>query len=652
MIEKMKKVSIVVLDSTRKESVKALRKVGVVHLEEMEGKGPLLASYKDAAVATDKAISILEEIKLPKKQIVNQLDLTNDAALETANKIVSLSDEKKSLYEAIARDTNELERLSKWGNVDPADFVDLAKEGIFVYMYEIPEDKYETIGKELKTVKVNAVGKIVRFLLLSDEEVTERPSLMPAEAYAVPMLEMSSDAFRDNILKAKQTISRIESELLDDKKYLSALTSYREVLASDIEFETVCSGMGCEESDENAESEEVGVLDSISRTKLAWLSGYVPVALLPNFVAACKENSWAYAAADPADDDPVPTKLKNSKLVSIIYPLMDFLDVTPGYHEFDISGWFLFFFCIFFAMIFGDACYGALIAIVGLALLATSKKGGRSLGVLVTLLGCCTMLWGIMTCSWFGISPEKLPKALVDISFAPFSAAKSGSDVANTNQKIFCFSLALIQLSVAHLKCMVADRKSLKFFGDMGSLFMIWGMFYVVMNMVVDGTKYPLGDTGIPIPIFGGRFVLPSNFPLISIGVLGVGFVLNFIFANYEGSIGKSVLESVKNIISVLLGVVNQFSDIVSYIRLWAVALAGAAISETVNQMAGPMFGKLFMVIFGVVLLVFGHGLNMILNLLSVIVHGVRLNTLEFSQHLGMTWSGVKYRPFSERREK
>ena len=112
------------------------------------------------------------------------------------------------------------------------------------------------------------------------------------------------------------------------------------------------------------------------------------------------------------------------------------------------------------------------------------------------------------------------------------------------------------------------------------------------------------------------------------------------------------MLESLKNIISVLLGVVNQFSDIVSYIRLWAVALAGAAISGTVNQMAGPMFGKLFMVIFGVVLLVFGHGLNMILNLLSVIVHGVRLNTLEFSQHLGMAWSGVKYRPFSERKKK
>ncbi len=666
MIEKMKKVSIVVLDATRKESVKALRRAGVVHLEEIEGKGPLLASYKDAAAATDKAISILDEIKLPKKQIVNQLDLTKDAALETAKKIVSLSDEKKSLYEAISRNTNELERLSKWGNVDPAEFVALAEQGIFVYMYEIPEDKYATIGKELKTIKVNAFNKVVRFLLLSDEQVTERPALMPPEAYAVPMPEMSTSAFKDEILKAKQTISRIESELADDKKYSSALVSYRNLLASDIEFETVCSGMGHEGVDENPEEAEQSVLDSIASTKLAWLTGYVPEEQLSHFVSACKQNSWAYASADPADDDPVPTKLKNNKLVSIIYPLMDFLDVTPGYHEFDISAWFLLFFCIFFGMIFADAGYGILIAMLGLVLLAKGKKGNRSLPVLITVLGLCTLVWGTFTCSWFGIDYGKLPSALINLSLAPVSQAKlvssgmaadAAKSLADKNQQIFCFLLALVQLSIAHIKCAVANRKSLKALGDVGALVQLWGTFYVVLSMVVqDGVNYiyPLGNTGRPLHLFGERsvFTVPSYFPLIAIAVLAVGFALNFVFSNYEGSIAKSVLESVKNIISVLLGIVNVFSDIVSYIRLWAVALAGAAISSTVNTMAGPMFGKLAFVIFALVLLIFGHGLNMMLNLLSVIVHGVRLNTLEFSQHLGMNWSGMKYRPFSERKEK
>jgi len=338
--------------------------------------------------------------------------------------------------------------------------------------------------------------------------------------------------------------------------------------------------------------------------------------------------------------------------------LTDFLDVTPGYHEYDISSWFLLFFCVFFAMIFADTGYGAIIALAGLLLLAKAKKGKKSLPVLVTLLGLCTAAWGVLTCSWFGIPAEKLPPVLVQISSRLFSqpklvllgmAPEAAKSLADKNQQVFCFVLALMQLSVAHITCTIAHRKSLKCLGDFGSLLQLWGTFYVVLSMVVaDGVNYvfPLMDDGNPVNVFG--WMAPHYFPTACLGLLGFGFMLNFIFSNYEGSVGKSILESLKNIISVFLGIVNVFSDIVSYIRLWAVALAGAAISGTVNAMAGPMFGKLTMMVFGVILLVFGHGLNMILNLLSVIVHGVRLNTLEFSQHLGMAWSGTKYRPFAD----
>ncbi len=134
----------------------------------------------------------------------------------------------------------------------------------------------------------------------------------------------------------------------------------------------------------------------------------------------------------------------------------------------------------------------------------------------------------------------------------------------------------------------------------------------------------------------------------VAIALIGIGFVMGFVFSNYEGSIGKSILASLKDIVSVLLGVINVFSDIVSYIRLWAVGLAGAAISATVNDLVSPFFGNLLMMIIAIVVLVFGHGLNMILNVLSVIVHGIRLNTLEFSSHLNMSWSGHKYEPFEE----
>ncbi|MCH5288412.1 MAG: ATPase [Treponema sp.] len=638
MIVPMKKIALVVLEKERKDALKRLRKLGVVQLEEVQGSSDELQACRDQSNKVTKAISLLSDTKVPKQVAKRQKKLEKDAALELAATLVQQTEQKKGCYDRITAARNDLERLSGWGDVVPEEIAALAEKGVYVSLYEIPTNKYNTIGADARTLLVNRDKAKSRFLLIADGADADRPADLPPEAYQVVLPPKSTAELRREIAECEKQIAAIDAQVADSVQYLDALKSYVPLLAKDIELENVCSGMGYESK--TAGDEESAVPQS--SVPLAWVTGFVPADDLARLQETAKKEQWGLAVGEPAEDEFVPTKLKNNRLVSVIYPLTDFLDVTPGYREFDISGWFLLFFCIFFAMIFGDACYGALITLAGLAVLAKSRKGGRSLGVLVTLLGVCTMAWGVVTCSWFGIEPERLPSSLVGISFAPFSAAKSGADVANTNQKIFCFTLALIQLSIAHLKCMVADRRSLKFFGDMGSLFMIWGMFYVVMNMVVDSVRYPLGVTDTTL--FVGGFPLP----FVCLGVLGLGFVLNFVFSNYEGSVGKSILESVKNIISVLLGVVNQFSDIVSYIRLWAVALAGAAISETVNTMAGPMFGKMVLFAFGIILLVFGHGLNMILNLLSVIVHGVRLNTLEFSQHLGMTWSGSKFRPFSD----
>lgn len=643
MIVPMKKIALVVLEKERKEALRRLRKLGVVQLEDVQGSSDELQAYRDQSNKLAKAISLLSDTKVPKKVLKHQKELEKDAALELAATLVQQAEQKKSCYDRITANRNELERLSGWGSVVPEEIAALAEKGVYVSLYEIPLAKYHVIGADVRTLLVNRDKAKARFLLIADSADADRPAGMPPEAYQVVLPQKSTAELAQEIADCQKQIAAIDAQVAGSVQYVDSLKRYVPLLAKDIELENIYSGMGYESK--SAGDDETALPQP--SVPLAWVTGFVPVDDLATLQATAKEANWGLAVGEPSEDEFVPTKLKNNRLVSVIYPLTDFLDVTPGYREFDISGWFLLFFCIFFAMIFGDACYGALITIAGLVALAKSKKGGRSLGVLVTLLGLCTMGWGVVTCSWFGIEPEKLPRQLVDISFAPFSAAKSGSpDVANTNQKIFCFALALIQLSIAHLKCMVADRRSLKFFGDMGSLFMIWGMFYVVMNMVVDSVRFPLGITENTVYLFGN-----NDFPLpfICLGVLGLGFVLNFVFANYEGSLGKSILESVKNIISVLLGVVNQFSDIVSYIRLWAVALAGAAISGTVNTMAGPMFGKMALFAFGVILLVFGHGLNMILNLLSVIVHGVRLNTLEFSQHLGMTWSGSKFRPFSDK---
>ena len=638
MIVPMKKVSIVVLNKERKEALIQLKKCGVVHIETLEGSGEKLAAYKENAANAISASSILGEIKLSgKKQ--NADSLSNDEIAKKCADVIALSEQKKKLQENISSDTSELERFTYWGELNPDDFTYLREKGIALKMFEIPEDKYNLIEDGIKTICVNRFKKTVRFLALDDS--AEHPAGLPPEAFEVSMPASSTAAISERISNDSQEIAKIESELAANAVYIKQIEAFKKNLESDILFENVYSGMGQEKDGKE--------------TDLAWLSGFVPVDELDELKSVAAKNAWALAYSDPAEDDDVPTKLKNNAFVSLIYPLTDFLGTVPGYREYDISGWFLLFFTVFFGMIFGDGGYGLLVTAAALIMLvkgAASKKPVSPAAGLMLLLGLATVVWGLVTCTWFGLTPAQLPKWLTSLSIPQISNAyadtvwlpfwavdtSKGTLTSAQNMQIFCFTLAFVQLSVAHFKGMGRYIKSLKFFGEFGALMQLWGMFYVVLSMVVSSSVFAFDEVIYGVPI--GK---------VSVLMIAIGFALSFVFANYDGSVIKSIMASVKGIISVLLGVVNIFSDIVSYIRLWAVGLAGAAISNTVNTMAGPILGHAILFAAALLLLVFGHGLNMILNLLSVIVHGVRLNTLEFSTHLGMSWSGFKYSPFSEK---
>lgn len=305
-IVQMKKVSLVILDSTRKASLKQLRKAGVLHLEAVEGSSPALSAYRESAAETDKAISILDEIKESKKSpALIQEKLDKDSAREKAKEIISLSDRKKTLFDLISQNKNELARLEKWGDIDPEEFKAFAEKGIFLYMYEIPSEKYQMIGEDCETVLVNSINKVSRFLLKSETELEERPAGLPAEAYAVPLPEYSTRQMKKNIVDDEHGIEAIDKKIFAEKKFRTALLNYKKQLASDIEFENLYSGMESESSNENSDGEE---------TKLAWLTGYIPVDSMKNFKVVCAENGWAFVASDPADDDPVPTKLKTISL--------------------------------------------------------------------------------------------------------------------------------------------------------------------------------------------------------------------------------------------------------------------------------------------------------------------------------------------------
>ena len=635
MIVPMKKVSLIIMGDKKSETLKKLRKLGILHIEITEGSSDKISELKEQISLIESAI-----YSIGKQKNTEEKAITNIDAFSKAKEIASKAEEKKLCLAQSVSLNAELERLKGWGSIDPEQIMDLTEKGTQILLYEMPKSEYDSLNESVKTLCIEKNKSSVKFLIL--KEKTEAEDLEMLNSYRLELPEISTEEIGQKLTDLNTRIKAIGDEIASYAEYIGSMKKAIQALEKEIEFEIYATGM----DDENLST------DPKSNVSVACFKGYIEAENLDNLKNAAKDNSWGLLIEEPSEEDNVPTKLKNNKFVSLIYPLTDFLGTVPGYFEYDISGWFLSFILIFFGIIFGDGGYGLLICAVAAIPIIKSvfaKKAISPTFLLVGLFGLSTVLWGTLTCTWFGLSPEQLPGWLKSLSIPVISNVYAdkiwhpfwvNGDIGLTtaqNLQIFCFSLALIQLTVAHIKGVFRNRKSPKMLGDIGSILQLIGIYYVVLSLVVNAQVFSFGLVlgGIPIGT-------------VAIAFIGIGFVLSFIFSNYEGSVIKSILSSLTNIVSVLLGVVNVFSDIVSYIRLWAVGLAGAAISATINELAGPLLGNFMFMILAIVLLVFGHGLNMILNILSVIVHGIRLNTLEFSSHLDMSWSGHKFKPFKE----
>ena len=621
MIVPMKKVTLLVLKKEQRHALKDLRKLGLLHIEDRSANGTLINELRSEKNDITLAMSLLTEY-LPKKEkkgVTPPSLLSEEDTLTFVDSVLSLTASYKSNMEESARLSGEIASYAEWGEINTADFNFLEEKGVYLFPATTSLKTYSSLSEDIKTILVGKGKTGVRFLIWS--ETNALPVDLPQDIIPLKLPETSVKALKEKLKSLMAKISSYKQEMTKMSAYLNSLRALDEIVTKKLQFEIVHEGM---------QTIDFGDQDDEDRVQLVWLTGYIPCEDEANLSSLAKEKSWAYISQDPEEEDPVPTKIKYNKITAVIAPLTDFLGTVPGYREPDISIWFLLFFGIFFAMIFGDGGYGLLTIAISIGMMVKAKAKGEKITTAMQMflyLGVMTTIWGVLTCSWFGADPVYLPQALKSIAIHGISAMEKAG-VRNKNIMHVSFSIGIIHLSIAHIIGIIRNRKSLKLLSDAGSLSMLIGMYFVILNIIISAEKYPITNA-------------------VKLCIL-IGFIVNFIFANYEGSVLKSISEACKNLISMILGLVNVFSDLMSYIRLWAVGLAGGAISMTVNTMAGPMLGG-FIIFIGMVLLVFGHGLNCIMNVLSVIVHGVRLNTMEFSTHVGLTWSGFKYMPFSEK---
>jgi V/A-type H+-transporting ATPase subunit I len=604
MIVKMRKVSIVLFDRFREQSLKALRKLGLVHIESRPATSEELTRFSELKAQLERAQVLLpkegKKDKKKKRRILSAGSVTEediDGCLEISEEVVDLIEKIRQVKEKTDRLIKEQHRLELWGDYDPEEIGELADKGVFVTLYELSTNEFKQLPDELNWVVIAQSKSFVRLAVVTLGSAAE------LEVEPVPLAERGRAKLQQLLDAAGKELQGLEHRLKHLAGERTRIQAVLQHLERKIEFEQVRAGMDGEEL-------------------LSHLVGYIPAKRADALKRAAAENGWALLIDEPAEDDPVPTLVENPRWIRIIRPMFSLMETTPGYREFDISFLFLLFFSLFFAMLIGDAGYGIVLFVLTLvARLAMLKRPGGVFSLLFVLSG-ATIVWGALSGTWFGM--ESLSRHPVLSRFVIPQIASFG--VSNTKTVMFlCFLIGALHLSIARLINFIRNLPKLAAFSELGWLSILWGMFFVVRYIVLQEALNPAG-----------------------IWLVGAGMILIVFFGEQKGKFFKGVFFGLVRLPLSILDSIGSFSDIVSYVRLFAVGLATVAVAANFNAMAEEVGFGIPSGLISAFILFFGHTLNIIMGAMSVIVHGVRLNMLEFSGQLGMEWSGVPYKPFKE----
>ena len=603
MIEKMKTVCVVSSASRKEELLGELRTLGILHLAEKKSAS---RETEERFAAISRIMNALSEYKPEKGSEAAVLsDKEFEAVFESS--LIAL-DRKAALTQQRGSVSQEIDRVRAWGEFSPEELKALKEDGYDLHFYRMN-------GKELQTVLADEAVRAIRLSPVDKMETVavlgKLPPTVSATEFTLP--EKSLSALEKELAACDEGIAECGEELKKDAVYIA---SFKDQLLKAQNAEIWSSAEATAETDHG----------------LVWLSGYVPEADVPKFKAAAEENNWAYLVDDvPEEDEQTPTKVRYSKVSRLIKPVFDILGIQPGYREQDISLWFFLFFILFFAMIIGDAGYGFLILIATVVLNVKAKKMNDVFFLLYVLSG-ATIVWGAITGTWFGVEKAmEVPflKALVVPGFANYPEYFNVTATAQQNNIMkFSFTIGAVQMvlgSILAIRKKIAE-KNLSWVADLGWVIAIVSMYLLALVLVI-------GDDIPMVPIFGG---------------IGAAFVLVVMFSGMEPgkSFGQGLKAGLGGAFTTFLNTISCFGNVMSYIRLFAVGMAGLAIAQSFNDIASGFSGPL--VVAGVIVVIIGHGLNLVMGFLSVVVHGVRLNVLEFSGQVGLEWTGIPYEPFKE----
>ncbi|MDD3117606.1 MAG: hypothetical protein PHQ27_00355 [Victivallales bacterium] len=597
MIIKMFKTVLLCLASDREAALQRLQELGVMQVEILrKAESTDRPALENKVADLGKVINMLTMSKPEKGD--TPLQMSGEEIVAATLQLMEIIAEASKNLVQLRRDR---EKLLPWGNFSFQSLATLEKNGIHVYLCTgTPAD--------LKAAQAHGVGEIIHeergklcFALITEKTVDMATLPLAGVPTGISLRECE-----EKIATQQRAREAAEQQLAHLAVGLPEVRAYETELQDQLEFLNARDGM-------------------TSAGELCYLQGFVPEPECARLREEARRNGWALELEAADRHDPmVPTLIKIPKMFRIIEPMMKFLGIAPGYDEMDVSICFLFFLSIFFGMILGDAGYGLLIfipaTIAGFKLRQPEVRRGLRL---MQVFGAVTIIWGWLTGAWFGLDASRLPHFMRGIHWFTDPATR------DSHIQLLCFTLAIMHLTTGRLWKAIIHWGSIRaVLGEIGWTLILWGNFFLTLKLLV--FPGPIHDFILYLYIAGLALVV-----LFGVNWRDMGEVFNFPF-----------------------GVIGTFVDILSYIRLYAVGMSGMYIASSFNGMAGDIFSlasspatmALFIVV-GVLILLIGHGLNLALCFMGVLVHGVRLNTLEFSNHIGLRWAGRPYKAFSKQQK-
>lgn len=663
MIVKMKKYSFLVFHRDYDSFLENIGELGVLHVAENSDseKEESLEQDKKEIKRIDRALELInsdDDMSGDNKK--TDINISVDNARELLKDIEEAVDKAGRLEEAMSEISADIDKTIPWGEYDNDDIKKLKEAGYIPRFYRCDVSRYDSSWEENSQIfPISRHGGKQYFIVLETEN-----SSIEIDAEPVNPGENTPSTLREMYGEKKKEHSEAQEELEElRKKAVRVLPAYRSRLENDISFKEVYQ-----------ETQKA------SEGKVMILEGWVPAESEAKVNAFLEEEEILSLATKPAEDDLPPVKLKNSRFSRLFEPISELFDL-PSYNELDLTPFFAPFFMLFFGFCLGDAGYGLFFIIAaGLLKLRASKKM-KPLLSLAQYFGIATILFGLLSGTFFGINlidsgytvTENSIKALQrsDVPAGVISGMEelqgvhfegraefmeaagkelSSSELEEYRSELLRQAEPGIPL-VGSFRHLMQDPLNMFYLSLLiGALQILFGIFVKVLNVTRrNGFWHSLPTIGWLVLIIslivyysGIAESSASNYIFYSLFIISglLIFVFNKPGAGIFARIGTGIWDSYGM-------VTGLFGDLLSYIRLFALGISSAILGFVFNDISLQLLNIPYVgwLLFFVILIA-GHSINIFLATLGGFIHPMRLTFVEFYKNADFRGGGKKYEPF------